>query len=156
VNSSWRMDETAIRVRGKSAYLYRAVDMHGKSVDSLLREDRGIEAVQALFREAVATQQSSWPRTITLDGHAASRRAVRLLRGSVDHGPGVRRLSAKFVGHERTCDGRSPGVNQMLAIPPYSADSRVRFASRPAQFPLCSNKRSTDRSCLRMGKIEEQ
>ena len=23
VNSSWRMDETAIRVRGKSAYLYQ-------------------------------------------------------------------------------------------------------------------------------------
>src|SRR6187549_4156330 len=44
VNSSWRMDETAVRVRGKSAYLYRAVDKHGKSVDSLLRKDRGIEA----------------------------------------------------------------------------------------------------------------
>ena len=79
VNSSWRMDETAIRVRGKSAYLYRAVDKHGKSVDSLLRKDRGIEAAQAFFRKAVATQQSSWPRKVTLDGHAASHRAVRLL-----------------------------------------------------------------------------
>jgi transposase-like protein len=79
VNSSWRMDETAIRVCGKSAYLYRAVDKHGKSVDSLLREDRGIEAAQAFFRKAVATQQSVWPRKITLDGHAASHRAVRLL-----------------------------------------------------------------------------
>ena len=30
VNSSWRMDETAICVRGKLHYLYRAVDKHGK------------------------------------------------------------------------------------------------------------------------------
>jgi len=79
VNSSWRMDETAIRVRGKSAYLYRAVDKHSNSVDSLLREDRGIEAARAFFRKAVVTQQSVWPRKITLDGHAASHRAVRLL-----------------------------------------------------------------------------
>ena len=79
VHSSWRMDETAIRVRGKSAYHYRAVDKHGKSVDSLLRDDRGIEAAQAFFRKAVATQQSTWPRKVTLDGHAASHRAVRLL-----------------------------------------------------------------------------
>jgi putative transposase len=80
VNSSWRMDETAIRVHGKSAYLYRAVDKDGKSVDSLLRADRGIEAAQAFFRKAVATQQSTWPRKVTLDGHAASHRALRLLR----------------------------------------------------------------------------
>jgi transposase-like protein len=79
VHSSWRMDETAIRVRGKSTYLYRAVDKHGKSVDSLLREDRGIVAAQAFFRKAVATQRSTWPRKVTLDGHAASHRAVRLL-----------------------------------------------------------------------------
>ena len=31
VNSSWRLDETAIRVRGKSTDFYRAVDKHGKS-----------------------------------------------------------------------------------------------------------------------------
>lgn len=79
VNSSWRMDETAIRVRGKSTYLYRAVDKHGKSVDSLLREDRGTEAAQAFFRKAVITQQSRWPRKVTLDGHTASHRALRLL-----------------------------------------------------------------------------
>src|ERR1700704_2968231 len=31
VNTSWRVDETAIRVRGHSSYLYRAVDRYGKS-----------------------------------------------------------------------------------------------------------------------------
>ena len=32
----WRMDETAVPVRGGAHYLYRAVDKHGKTVDSLV------------------------------------------------------------------------------------------------------------------------
>jgi transposase-like protein len=37
VHSSWRMDETAVSVRGGTHYLYRAVDKYGKTVDSLRR-----------------------------------------------------------------------------------------------------------------------
>lgn len=59
--------------------MYREVDKHGKSVGSLLRADRGIDAAQAFFRNAVATQQSRWPQKVTLDGNAASHRAPRLL-----------------------------------------------------------------------------
>ena len=40
VSTSWRMDETAVSVRGGLHYLYRAVDKQGKSVGSLLRADR--------------------------------------------------------------------------------------------------------------------
>ena len=49
VNSSWRMDETAVSVRGGPHYLYRAVDKHGKSVGSLLRADRGMDAAQEVL-----------------------------------------------------------------------------------------------------------
>jgi transposase-like protein len=52
VNNSWRVDETYIKVQGKWNYLYRAVDKHGKTVDFLLRPDRGIAAAQAFFRKA--------------------------------------------------------------------------------------------------------
>ena len=79
VNSSWRVDETAVSVRGGRHYLYRAVDKHGKSVDFLLRADRGMDAAQALFRRAVATHRPRWPRNVNLDGNAASHRALRLL-----------------------------------------------------------------------------
>jgi transposase-like protein len=44
VNTSWRVDETYINVRGKWKFLYRAVDKHGKTVDFLLRPDRRIAA----------------------------------------------------------------------------------------------------------------
>jgi transposase-like protein len=46
----------------------------------LLRPDRGIAAAQAFFRKALATSLPRWPRKITLDGHAPSQQALRLLR----------------------------------------------------------------------------
>jgi len=80
VDSSWRVDETAVSVRGGKHYLYRAVDRHGKSVEHLLFADRSREAAQAFFRKAVTTHAKTWPRTVNLDGHTASHLAMRLLR----------------------------------------------------------------------------
>lgn len=64
--SSWRMDETAVNVRGGRHYLYRAVDRHGKSVASFLSNDRSMEAAQAFFRECVVRPGVPWPRKINL------------------------------------------------------------------------------------------
>jgi len=80
VGTSWRTDETYVSIRGKWHYLYRAVDKQGKTVDFLLRRDRGIAAAQAFFRKALATNLDRWPRKVTLDGHVPSHRALRLLR----------------------------------------------------------------------------
>jgi transposase-like protein len=54
---------------GQWSYLYRAVGKHGKTVDFLLRPDRGIAAAQAFFRKALSTSLPRWPRKITLDSH---------------------------------------------------------------------------------------
>jgi transposase-like protein len=80
VNTSWRVDETYISIRGKWNFLYRAVDKHGKTVDFLLRPDRSIAAAQTFFRKALSTSLPRWPRKITLDGHKQSHLALRLLR----------------------------------------------------------------------------
>jgi transposase-like protein len=80
VNSSWRMDETAVSVRGGAHYLYRAVDKHGKTVDSLLCTDRSESAARAFFNKAIETHQPRRPRKVNLDGNAATHRALRLLR----------------------------------------------------------------------------
>jgi transposase-like protein len=74
------VDETYINIRGKFSYLYRAVDKHGKTVNFLLRPDRGIAAAQAFFRKALSTSLPRWARNITLDGHLQSHMALRLLR----------------------------------------------------------------------------
>ncbi|MGJ9420646.1 IS6 family transposase [Massilia sp. CMS3.1] len=77
--TSWRVDETYVRIRGQWAYLYRAVDASGKTVDFRLSPRRNVASVKAFFRKAIHCQGRS-PETITLDGYAASHRAVRELR----------------------------------------------------------------------------
>lgn len=78
--SSWRVDETYVLIRSKWFYLYRSIDKEGRTIDFLLRPDRGMAAARAVFRKAVATNHGRGPRKVTLDGHAPSRRALWLLR----------------------------------------------------------------------------
>jgi len=40
VGRSWRLDETYVKIKGKSAYLYRAVDKEGHTSDFLLTPTR--------------------------------------------------------------------------------------------------------------------
>lgn len=75
---SWRVDETYVKIRGKWTYLYRAVDREGQSVDFRLCANRDVKAAKAFFRKALKTQGRA-PLSITLDGYAASHRAVREL-----------------------------------------------------------------------------
>jgi transposase-like protein len=79
VHTSWRMDETAVSVRGGAHYLYRAVDKYGKTVDSLLCTDRSESAARAFFGKALKTHQPRRPRKLNLDGNAATHRALRML-----------------------------------------------------------------------------
>jgi hypothetical protein len=59
VGTSWRVDETYISIKAKWHYLYRAVDKHGKTVDFLLRRDRGITAAQAFNLHVASVGQAS-------------------------------------------------------------------------------------------------
>jgi transposase-like protein len=73
---SWRADETYLKVRGRWVYLYRAVDRDGNTVDFRLSPKRDVAGAKAFFRKALRTQGRA-PISITLDGYAASHRAVR-------------------------------------------------------------------------------
>src|SRR3984885_8221725 len=75
VGPSWRVDETYVKIRGEWVYLYRALDRDGKTVDFRLCTRRDVTAAKAFFRKAIKVQGAP-PRTITLDGYAASHRAV--------------------------------------------------------------------------------
>ncbi len=78
VGSSWRVDETYIKVKGKWTYLYRAVDKEGMTVDFLLSEKRDMAAAKRFFIKAIRNNEA--PAKITLDGYQASHMAVSELK----------------------------------------------------------------------------
>ena len=78
VGDSWRVDETYIKVKGQWVYLYRTVDKQGRTVDFLLSQRRDVATAKRFFSHA--TRQHGAPRVITLDGYAASHRAVAQLK----------------------------------------------------------------------------
>jgi transposase-like protein len=75
VGASWRMDETYVKVRSEWAYLYRAVDKAGKTVDFLLNRQRDINAAKAFVRQAIRGQRV--PAKVTLDAYAARPRRCK-------------------------------------------------------------------------------
>src|SRR5262249_58142525 len=79
VGTSWRVDETYIKIKGRWGYLYRAVDAAGKTVDFFLSEHRDIAAAKQFFQQAI--EKRGVPQKITLDGYAASHEAVAELQG---------------------------------------------------------------------------
>jgi transposase, IS6 family len=70
-NGSWRVDETYIKVKGRWAYLYRAVDSTGQTIDFLLSAERDAEAAKRFFRKALAQPHTVNPRTVTVDKNPA-------------------------------------------------------------------------------------
>ena len=68
--SSWRMDETYIKVRGKWTYLYRAVDRDGQTLEFMLSENRDTAAARRFFKRAVAT--NGVPERIVIDKSGAN------------------------------------------------------------------------------------
>ena len=50
LGASWRVDETYVKIKGRWAYLYRAVDKGGNASTYLLRAKRDVAAAKAFFR----------------------------------------------------------------------------------------------------------
>lgn len=79
-NSSWRVDETYVKVEGCWTYLYRAVDSRGQTIDFLLSARRDTAAAKRFFRKALGQPHTVNPRTITVDKNPAYPRAVAELK----------------------------------------------------------------------------
>jgi transposase-like protein len=95
---SWRVDETYLKVRGRWVYLYRAVDRDGNTVDFRLSPKRDAAAAKAFFRKALRTQERA-PISITLDGYAASHRAVREMPNESKAWKHTRLRSSKYLNN---------------------------------------------------------
>ena len=68
--SSWRMDETYIKVKGRWNYLYRAVDRDGQNVEFMLSERRDLAAAPRFLRRAIST--NGVPERVVIDKSGAN------------------------------------------------------------------------------------
>jgi len=85
-NRSWRVDETYIRVAGRWAYLYRAVDSEGNTIDFMLSPNRDLTAAKHFLQLALWRTREVRPRVINVDGHPAYARAIAELKSSGELG----------------------------------------------------------------------
>ena len=75
VGTSWRMDETYIKIAGQWKYLYRAVDKAGDTVDFLLAAKRYLAAARRYLESAINLH--GLPQKITIDKSGANTAAIR-------------------------------------------------------------------------------
>jgi transposase-like protein len=122
--ASWRVDDTYVKVRGEWVYLYRAVDRAGDTIDVRLSPRRDVVAAQAFFRKAIKGHSSS-PRTVTLDGYAASHRAIREMKADGELPGDTKLRSSKYLNNLIEQDHR--GVK--LRIGPMLGSKRFRTAA---------------------------
>ncbi len=70
VTSSWRMDETYIKVKGQWVYLYHAVDKCGDTIDFMVSEHRDEAAATAIFKQAI--DANGFPSKVVMDKSGAN------------------------------------------------------------------------------------
>ena len=75
VSSSWRMDETYIKVKGEWMFLYRAVDKAGNTVDFLLTKRRNKFGAHKFLLKAISN--NGCPKVINIDKSGANKEAIR-------------------------------------------------------------------------------
>lgn len=100
------------RAKRPKCWKERPVDRTGNTVDFRLSRRRDVTAAKTFFRKAFKSQGST-PQTITLDGYAASHRAVRKMKtdGQIPEDTQVR--SSKYLNNLIEQDHR--GVKSRLA-----------------------------------------
>ncbi len=79
-NTSWRVDETYIKIKGEKMYLYRVIDSEGNTIDSYLSRKRDAKAAKCFLKKASVSYHATKPRSITADGDKAYPVEIRELK----------------------------------------------------------------------------
>jgi transposase, IS6 family len=121
-NRSWRVDETYVKVAGKWAYLYRAVDSAGATIEFMLSPKRDLTAARLFLRLALSGGAPS-PRVINVDGHPAYASAITELKQSGELG---RRCSCRTAPYLNNINRAGPSFYQEAD----HGESRLPFGGR--------------------------
>lgn len=103
--SSWHLDETYVKVNGRWAYLYRAVDSRGCTIDFYLSSRRNTKAVYR-FMGKLLNNTKRWqiPRLINTDKAPTYGRALALLKREGKCPQDVEHRQIKYRNNVIECD----------------------------------------------------
>lgn len=102
---SWHLDETYIRVNGRWAYLYRAVDSRGCTVDFYLSLRRNSKATYRFLGKLLNnTKRGQIPRVINTDKAPTYGRALALLKREGKCPPDTEHRQIKYRNNVIECD----------------------------------------------------
>jgi transposase-like protein len=103
---NWRVDETYVRVRrGRWAYLYRAVDEEGRTLDFHLSPTRSAEAAKRFLGKAIrACEAWETPVTLTTDKAPTYPIAIAELKREGRCPPHVVHRRAKYLNNRIEAD----------------------------------------------------
>ena len=121
VGTSWRMDETYIKVKGIWHYLYRAVDKEGNTIEFLLTRKRDKKAAKRFLIKAI--NHNGFPEKITIDGSAANKAAIEEFNSDNDTTIEVRQV--KYLNNivEQDHRGVKRITNSMLGFKSFDSAS---------------------------------
>jgi IS6 family transposase len=69
--TSYRVDETYIKVGKSCKYLYRAVDKEGNTIEFMLSAKRDVSAAKRFFKKKMRADHRRLPFSISVDKNAA-------------------------------------------------------------------------------------
>ncbi|CAH2560180.1 IS6 family transposase [Cardinium endosymbiont of Oedothorax gibbosus] len=104
VGSSWKMDETYVKLNGKWIYLYRAVDRYGDTVDFFLSDHRDKSSTLSFFRKAIT--ENNIPKKVVIDKSGSNKVALDAINTDLDQDHTIQILQNKYLNNRVERDHR--------------------------------------------------
>ena len=81
IDSSWQLDETYVKVKGKWYYLYRAINKRGETLDFYFSHKRNKKAAYQFLRRCLRHYSiDNQPKTLNTDKHSSYANAIARLK----------------------------------------------------------------------------
>ena len=150
-SASWRIDETSIKVRGQWAYLSRALDKFGSTIDFYLSATRNTKAAKRFLGKALRGWQD-WERPVVLNTDKAPTYvdAIAKLKAEGKCPDETRHRQVKYLnnvpGRDHGKLNASRGVSALPAEGDGSIDDRSRRSCALIATDNCRLERHSNSS----------
>ncbi|WP_305812742.1 IS6 family transposase [Photobacterium leiognathi] len=125
VDSSWQLDETYVKVKGKWFYLYRAINKQGETLDFYFSKKRNkYSAYQFLKRCLKYYPLDKQPKTLNTDKHSSYANAIARLKKEGYLRKDVKQRQVKYLNNGIESD-HSPIKKLIMATSGFKVQKRA-------------------------------